>query len=120
MKKNILKTFIFACLIFSQIKSYAGLDNPKIVISGDQEMFDDLDTLIDVAIKKDVIKKDAKFEKNTSFQMAMIKVAKPFLRLYLFSVLKYRMIKDWVIRVFRRWFENDQKNVLEENSNNKQ
>jgi len=69
---------------------------------------DDLDNLIDSALEKKVISIDIKPKTFTPFQMALIRFSKPLLRLYLFSAVKYRVAKTWVVELFRKWLGSRQ------------
>jgi len=57
---------------------------------------DDLDDLVDQAIDNGTLSKNIQFKELTKFQRFALKFGLPFVRLYTFSVFRYREFKGWV------------------------
>ncbi len=111
MKNYWYSFLITGLLITSSTWSFDQIaaQSQEVVCYDDQYMFDEFDDLVDIALKKNVLKPEIKFDKKSAFQMALIKVSLPILRFYSFSVIKYRVFKSWVASLWSRLFVSNVK-----------
>jgi len=107
MQKKVSLMFIFGSLLFSSYCFSGPYDFRRmgkrvkrgVPVSTLEEEFsteDEFDALVDVAIKRKVLKEEIEFKEPSKFEQMLRKIAPPFFRLYSCSVYKFRAFKKWI------------------------